>query len=170
MKTVRVLGLETSCDDTAAAVVEGSLGRSSSSQAGKILSQVAFDQAPLHQPYGGVVPEIAARAHAERADLAIESALDLAGTALSDLDAIAVTAGPGLAPGLLAGVMTARGVASAAGLPLYPVNHLEAHALTARLSVDLPFPYLTLLASGGHCIFARTGGPLRHAVLGENAG
>ncbi len=167
MKIVRVLGLETSCDDTAAAVVEGSLDRDTLPRAGRILSQVAFGQAPLHHRYGGIVPEIAARAHAERADLAIESALDSAGTALSDLDAIAVTAGPGLAPGLLAGVMTARGVAAAAGLPLYPVNHLEAHALTARLSEGLAFPYLTLLASGGHCIFARTEGPFRHAVLGE---
>ena len=167
MRVVRVLGLETSCDDTAAAVVEGGIDDIVDPPKGRILSLVALGQAALHAPYGGVVPEIAARAHAERADLAIEAALDGAGLAIRDLDAIAVTAGPGLAPGLLAGVMTARGVSVASGVPLYPVNHLEAHALTGRLSAGLRFPYLTLLASGGHCFFARTEGPLRHVVLGQ---
>ncbi len=167
MRVVRVLGLETSCDDTAAAVVEGAFDRGCDPPTGRILSLVTLGQAGLHAPYGGVVPEIAARAHAERADHAIEAALERASLAIRDLDAIAVTAGPGLAPSLLAGVMTARGVAAASGVPLYPVNHLEAHALTARLSAGLRFPYLTLLASGGHCFFARTEGPLRHVILGQ---
>ncbi len=166
MRTVRVLGLETSCDDTAAAVVEGAFPEGSGEPTGRILSQVAFGQSTLHAPFGGVVPEIAARAHAERADLAVEAALEEAGLAIRDLDALAVTAGPGLAPGLIAGVMTARGVAAASSLPLYAVNHLEAHALTPRLCVPLAFPYLTLLASGGHCLFAATRGPAYHKVLG----
>ena len=166
LKLLRVLGLETSCDDTAAAVVEATGAINCAPRHGRILSQATFGQVPLHAPYGGVVPEIAARAHAERADIAIEVALKDAGLALRDMDAIAVTAGPGLAPGLLAGVMTARGVAAASGIPVYPVNHLEAHALTPRLSAGLDFPYLTLLASGGHCLFASTEGPLRHTVLG----
>ena len=167
MSTVCVLGLETSCDDTAAAIVEGCIGAGGAVPPGRILAQAILGQSPLHAPFGGVVPEIAARAHAERADLAIEAALDRSGRRLGDLDAIAVTAGPGLAPGLIAGVMTARGVAAARGLPLYPINHLEAHALSPRLAAVLAFPYLTLLASGGHCLFAATAGPDRHRVLGE---
>ena len=146
-RTFTVLGLESSCDDTAAAVVRARDG------IGTILSSVVFDQAALHADYGGVVPEIAARAHAEKLDHAIERALTEAGVALSGLDAIAVTAGPGLIGGVLSGVACARGLAAATGLPLLGVNHLAGHALTPRLTDGIAFPYLILLVSGGHCQF-----------------
>jgi N6-L-threonylcarbamoyladenine synthase len=146
-RTVTVLGLESSCDDTAAAVVRSRDGR------GEILSSVVLGQAALHADFGGVVPEIAARAHAERMDIAVEQALTEAGMRLSDMDAIAVTAGPGLIGGVLAGVSCAKGLAAATGLPLLGVNHLAGHALTPRLTDGLAFPYLILLVSGGHCQF-----------------
>ena len=140
-----VLGIETSCDETAAAVV-GLEERG----AGHILSNVVASQIADHAEYGGVVPEIAARAHVDLLDGVIERALDEAGTALAELDAIAVTAGPGLIGGLIVGTMTAKAMAAASGRPLIPVNHLEGHALTARLTDNLDFPYLLLLVSGGH--------------------
>lgn len=164
---IRVLGLETSCDDTAAAAVEGNLDGRSVRPPGRVMSDIRFGQESLHTKHGGVVPEIAARAHAERADLAVQAVLDDAGLELEDFDAIAVTAGPGLAPGLLAGVMTARGVAFGSGLPLHSINHLEAHALSVRLDHAAEFPFLLLLASGGHCILAVVGGPGKHQVLGS---
>ena len=117
----------------------------------EILSSVVASQDALHAAYGGVVPEIAARAHAERLDLCVERALDEAGVSLAEIDAVAVTAGPGLLGGVLAGVMCAKGIAAGAGLPLIGVNHLAGHALTPRLTDGLAFPYLTLLVSGGHC-------------------
>ena len=120
---------------------------------GEILSNAIFGQEDLHARFGGVVPEIAARAHAERVDLVIERALDEAGTALGDLDAIAVTAGPGLIGGVMSGVMTAKGLAAGSGTPLIGINHLEGHALTPRLTDAVSFPYLLLLVSGGHCQF-----------------
>ncbi len=148
-----VLGIETSCDETAAAVVrDGPAGP-------EILSSVVLGQADLHAAYGGVVPEIAARAHAERVDHAVEAALARSGAGLATLDAVAVTAGPGLIGGVLAGVMAAKGIAAAAGLPLVGVNHLAGHALTPRLTEGLAFPYLMLLVSGGHCQFLRVEGP-----------
>lgn len=107
----------------------------------------------VHAAFGGVVPELAARAHAEKIDLAVESALAEAGLSLADIDAIAVTAGPGLIGGVLAGVMCAKGLAAGSGLPLVGVNHLAGHALTPRLTDGLAFPYLMLLVSGGHCQF-----------------
>jgi len=142
-----ILGLESSCDDTAAAVVRGRPGDAS------ILSSVVRGQADLHGAFGGVVPEIAARAHAEVLDLCVAEALANAGLTLRDIDAIAVTAGPGLIGGVLSGVMCARGLAAGAGLPLVGVNHLAGHALTPRLTDGTPLPYLMLLASGGHCQF-----------------
>ena len=142
------LGLESSCDDTAAAVVRYSPG-----QPAQILSSVVDGQTALHAPFGGVVPEIAARAHAERLDYVVERALSDAGLTLSDIDGVAVTAGPGLIGGVLSGVMCAKGIAAARGLPLIGVNHLAGHALTPRLTDALPFPYLMLLVSGGHCQF-----------------
>ncbi|NAZ37801.1 tRNA (adenosine(37)-N6)-threonylcarbamoyltransferase complex transferase subunit TsaD [Rubellimicrobium sp. CFH 75288] len=139
-----LLGIESSCDDSAAAVMrEGPPGA-------RILSSVVAGQAQLHAPFGGVVPEIAARAHAEALDHCVEAALSRAGLGLDRIDGIAVTSGPGLVGGLLAGVMTARGLAAATGLPLWGINHLAGHALTPRLTDDLPFPYLVLLVSGGH--------------------
>jgi N6-L-threonylcarbamoyladenine synthase len=151
-----VLGIESSCDDTAAAVLRGR----------EILSSVVWGQAALHAGFGGVVPEIAARAHAERLDLCAEAALAQAGIALDDLDGIAVTAGPGLIGGLLAGVMFAQGLAAAAALPLVGVNHLAGHALTPMLSDGLVPPYLMLLVSGGHCQFLMVEAPDRFRRLG----
>jgi N6-L-threonylcarbamoyladenine synthase len=145
-KALTVLGLETSCDETAAAVVRGF-----PPGPGEILSNVMFSQIAEHQPYGGVVPEIAARAHAELLDEIIARALTDAGTALAQVDAIAATAGPGLIGGVMVGLVSAKALALAAGKPLIAVNHLEAHALSARLASGVPFPFLLLLISGGHC-------------------
>lgn len=166
-RTLRVLGLESSCDDTAAAVVTGRVEGGVVRSGGEMLSRVTFDQDSLHAAYGGVVPEIAARAHVEQADVVIGRALAEANCELRELDAIAVTAGPGLVPGLLAGVMTARGVAAGGGLPLLAINHLAAHALTVRLTDQVQFPYLALLASGGHCLFVAVEGPCRYHVYGS---
>ena len=152
-----VLGIESSCDDTAAAVVTGDR---------RVLSSVVAGQAELHADFGGVVPEIAARAHAERLDLCVEQALAEAGVTLADLDAIAVTAGPGLIGGVMAGVMLAKGLAVGTGLPLVGVNHLAGHALTPRLTDGVDFPYLMLLVSGGHCQFLRVDGPEDFTRLG----
>ncbi|KMW57336.1 TsaD/Kae1/Qri7 protein [Candidatus Rhodobacter oscarellae] len=151
-----VLGIESSCDDTAAAVLRGR----------EILSSVVMGQAELHAAFGGVVPEIAARAHAEKLDHAVEAALAQAGVELRALDAIAVTAGPGLIGGVLSGVMCAKGLAAATGKPLIGVNHLAGHALTPRLTDGLGFPYLMLLVSGGHCQFLVVRGPEEFTRLG----
>ncbi len=160
-KSLTFLGIESSCDDTAAAVVRlGSDGR------GVVLSSEVEGQSSLHAAFGGVVPEIAARAHAERLDHCVERALAAAGVSLADLDAVAVTAGPGLIGGVLSGVMLARGIAAATGLPLLGVNHLAGHALTPRLTDGLAFPYLMLLVSGGHCQFLIVHGPDRFQRLG----
>lgn len=142
-----VLGIETSCDETAAAVVDGER---------RILSNVVRAQLDEHAPYGGVVPEIAARAHVEAADHVVAQAMKEAGAGFADLDGVAATGGPGLIGGVMVGVMTAKAIALAEGLPFIAVNHLEAHALTVRLSggaaaAEVPFPYLLLLVSGGHC-------------------
>ncbi|MCE5974207.1 tRNA (adenosine(37)-N6)-threonylcarbamoyltransferase complex transferase subunit TsaD [Sinirhodobacter sp. WL0062] len=154
------LGLESSCDDTAAAVVR--VGPDGA----QILSSVVAGQTELHAPFGGVVPEIAARAHAEKLDLCVEEALTESGLALRDLDGIAVTAGPGLIGGVMSGVMCAKGLAAGSGLPLIGVNHLAGHALTPRLTDDLAFPYLMLLVSGGHCQFLIAHGPEEFSRLG----
>ncbi|MEY8097514.1 tRNA (adenosine(37)-N6)-threonylcarbamoyltransferase complex transferase subunit TsaD [Falsihalocynthiibacter sp. S25ZX9] len=147
-KQLTVLGIESSCDDTAAAIVRHEVG-----SAPQILSQVVVGQADLHKDFGGVVPEIAARAHVEKLDYCVQDVMSLAGLSFSDLDAIAVTSGPGLIGGVISGVMCAKGIAVAAGLPLIGVNHLAGHALTPRLTDSLDFPYLMLLVSGGHCQF-----------------
>ena len=154
---ITVLGLESSCDDTAAAVLRGR----------NILSSVVADQTALHAAFGGVVPEIAARAHAEKLDHCVEQALSTANMALNDIDAIAVTAGPGLIGGVLSGVMLAKGLSAATGKSLIGVNHLAGHALTPRLSDGMEFPYLILLVSGGHCQFLRVDGPTSFARLGS---
>lgn len=155
--TLRFLGIESSCDDTAAAVVTGDR---------QILSSVVAGQTALHADFGGVVPEIAARAHAEKLDLCVEQALDQARLTLADLDGIAVTAGPGLIGGVLSGVMLAKGLAIGTGLPLVGVNHLAGHALTPRLTDGVTFPYLMLLVSGGHCQFLLVKGPEDFTRLG----
>ncbi|MEP1933498.1 MAG: tRNA (adenosine(37)-N6)-threonylcarbamoyltransferase complex transferase subunit TsaD, partial [Roseibium sp.] len=143
-----ILGIESSCDDTAAAVV-----RQNRDSAPSILSSVVYGQTDLHESFGGVVPEIAARAHAEKLDVCIAEALSKASLTLVDLDGIAVTARPGLIGGVLSGVMCAKGLSAATGLPLIGVNHLAGHALTPRLTDQIPYPYMMLLVSGGHCQF-----------------
>jgi len=160
-RAITVLGLESSCDETAAALVRGD-----GTGPGEILAERVFDQGDLHARYGGVVPEIAARAHAERCDLVVADALAAAGLGLGALDALAVTAGPGLIGGLIAGVMTAKGIAAGAGLALVAVNHLEGHALTPRLTDGVAYPYLMLLVSGGHCQLIAVEGLGRYARLG----
>jgi N6-L-threonylcarbamoyladenine synthase len=138
-----ILGLESSCDETAAALVTSERG---------ILAHRLAGQEAEHRPFGGVVPEIAARAHVEALMPLIEGALVDAGVTLSQVDAIAATAGPGLIGGVMVGLVTGKALAHAAGKPLIAVNHLEGHALSPRLSdPDLEFPYLLLLVSGGHC-------------------
>jgi N6-L-threonylcarbamoyladenine synthase len=159
-KTLTLLGIESSCDDTAAAIVrDGPRGR-------EILASVVEGQNSLHAAFGGVVPEIAARAHAERVDGCVAQAMAAAGLGFGDLDAIAVTAGPGLIGGVLAGVMCGKGLSAATGLPLIGVNHLAGHALTPRLTDGLAFPYLMLLVSGGHCQYLRVDGPDSFTRLG----
>ncbi len=161
MQTLTVLGLESSCDDTAAAVV-----RQNDDGTVDLLSSVVHGQAELHSAFGGVVPEIAARAHAEKLDVCVVQALDRAGLALADLDAIAVTAGPGLIGGVMSGVMCAKGLSAATGLPLVGVNHLAGHALTPRLTDGISYPYLMLLVSGGHCQYLIAHGPEHFTRLG----
>jgi N6-L-threonylcarbamoyladenine synthase len=142
---MRVLGLETTCDETAAAVVSLTPDGRGEIVANEVLSQIAE-----HAAYGGVVPEIAARAHVEVIDRLVGRAMDKAGLRFADLDGIAAAAGPGLIGGVLVGLTTAKGLALVTGKPLLAVNHLEGHALTARLTDGIGFPYLLLLASGGH--------------------
>ena len=161
-----VLGIETSCDETAAALVNDRR---------EILANRVLSQTAEHEPYGGVVPEIAARSHLDHVGPMIELALADAALDFSDLDGIAATAGPGLIGGVFVGVMTAKAIAAARGLPFLAINHLEGHALSARLSDGIDFPFLLLLVSGGHCqivaaegvgSYDRLGGTLDDA-LGE---
>jgi len=140
-----VLGIETTCDETAASVV-----RRTDDGRGTILSNVVLSQIAEHAPYGGVVPEIAARAHVELLDMVIAKAMVEAGVSFRDLDGIAAAAGPGLIGGVIVGLTTAKAIALVAEKPLMAVNHLEGHALTARLTDATPFPYCLFLASGGH--------------------
>lgn len=140
-----ILGVESSCDETAAAVLaRGDDGRV------EVLSSIIASQDADHAPFGGVVPEIAARAHVNKVDAVIAEAVKTAGVEYSDLSAIAATAGPGLIGGVIAGLLSAKGLAMSLGVPLIAVNHLEGHALSPRLDADCPFPYLLLLVSGGH--------------------
>jgi tRNA N6-adenosine threonylcarbamoyltransferase len=140
-----VLGIETTCDETAASVV-----LRGADERGQILSNIVLSQTAEHQPYGGVVPEIAARAHVEVLDHLIAQAMNEAGLSFNVLDGIAAAAGPGLIGGVIVGLTTAKGIALVCEKPLIAVNHLEAHALTARLTDGVPFPYCLFLASGGH--------------------
>lgn len=145
-----VLGIESSCDETAVALVDGER---------RIVAQRIASQDDAHRPYGGVVPEIAARAHAERIAPMVVAVLEDAGMELGDVDAIAATAGPGLIGGVMVGLVTAKALAMAAYKPLIAVNHLEGHALSPRLADPaLQFPYLLLLVSGGHCQVLRVDG------------
>ena len=151
-KSVLCLGVESSCDETSAAIVDSDKN---------ILAHIIYSQIPEHQKYGGVVPELAARAHILAVDEVIRLTLERAGKTIDDIDVIAATAGPGLIGGVLVGWMAATGIANAKNKPLVAVNHLEGHALVPRLcaasasdsttNIDIKFPYLLMLASGGHC-------------------
>jgi N6-L-threonylcarbamoyladenine synthase len=154
---MRVLGIETSCDETAAAVVTGQR---------EILSSLVASQIEDHRAYGGVVPEIAARAHVEHLDGLVARAVAEAGEGWRGLDGVAATAGPGLIGGVLVGLVTGKAIALAAGLPLVAVNHLEGHALSPRLSDDVAFPYLLLLVTGGHCQLVEVTALGAYRVLG----
>ena len=145
-RPLTLLGLETSCDETAAAVVRGRPGAP-----GEILANVILSQIEEHAAFGGVVPEIAARAHIEHLDGLIARAMAEAGLSFAQLDAVAATAGPGLIGGVMVGLMEGKAIALASGKPFIAVNHLEGHALSARLTEAVAFPYLLLLVSGGHC-------------------
>jgi len=161
MNDLLLLGIETTCDETAAAVV---LRKADGT--GEIRSNVVLSQTDEHSAYGGVVPEIAARAHVEVLDNVIGRALREAGVTLSDLDGIAAAAGPGLIGGVIVGLTTAKAVALASAKPLVAVNHLEAHALTARLTDAVGFPYLLLLVSGGHTQLVSVTGVGQYVKLG----
>lgn len=156
-----VLGIETTCDETAAAVVE----RFEDGRA-RILSNVILSQVSEHAAFGGVVPEIAARAHVEALDLIIRRALTDAGRSIDDLDGIAAAAGPGLIGGVIVGLTTAKAIAMVKRKPLIAINHLEAHALTARLTDNTPFPYCLFLASGGHTQIVAVLGVGKYVRLG----
>lgn len=137
-----ILGIETSCDETAVAIVGADKA---------VLSNLVASQVDMHSVYGGVVPEIAARAHVDVLSALVEKALDDAGLGLTDMAAIAVTAGPGLVGGVMVGLLTGKSLAQASNRPYFAVNHLEGHALSPRLVADVAFPYLLLIVSGGHC-------------------
>jgi N6-L-threonylcarbamoyladenine synthase len=152
-----ILGIESSCDETAAAVVN---------DAREILSNRVLSQLEEHAPYGGVVPEIAARAHLDHIDRLVGEAVEESALKLADIDGIAATGGPGLIGGVIVGVMTAKTLAQVLDKPLINVNHLEAHALSVRLCSDIPFPYLLLLATGGHCQLVSVEGVGQYHLLG----
>jgi len=146
MSAFTIMGIETSCDETAVAIVRREVDGTPILLANEVLSQIEE-----HAPYGGVVPEIAARAHLVYLDGLVKRALATAKLDFKDLDGIAATAGPGLIGGVIVGLMTAKAIALVHSLPFFGVNHLEGHALTTRLTNETPFPYLLLLVSGGHC-------------------
>jgi N6-L-threonylcarbamoyladenine synthase len=155
-----VLGIETSCDESAAAVV-------ASTVAGPLIrANLVHTQSDEHAFYGGVVPEIAARAHLHRLEALVSRAADEAGVTLAEVDGVAAAAGPGLIGGLIVGTMMAKGIAWAVGKPFLAINHLEGHALTARLTDGVDFPFLLLLVSGGHCQLLACLGVARYARLG----
>ena len=152
-----VLGIETSCDETAAALVDGER---------RVLAAALFSQEDRHAPFGGVVPEIAARAHVEILDRLIARVMAEAGLGFRNLAGVAASAGPGLIGGLIVGLVTAKAIAAVHRLPLLAINHLEGHALTARLTDEAAFPYLLLLISGGHCQLLVVEGVGRYRRLG----
>jgi N6-L-threonylcarbamoyladenine synthase len=152
-----VLGLETSCDETAAAVVNAE---------GKVLAHAVLSQIEEHAAFGGIVPEVAARAHLAHLDRLIAKAMADAGIGFADLAAVGATAGPGLIGGVLVGVMSAKAIAAVHKIPFVAVNHLEGHALTARLTNQVEFPFLLLLVSGGHCQVLAVEGVGRYRRLG----
>jgi N6-L-threonylcarbamoyladenine synthase len=158
--SMMVLGIETSCDETAAAIV------AATPQGPKILSNQLRPQIAEHAPFGGVVPEIAARAHLDHLDTVIARTLAEANVLLAEIDGVAAASGPGLIGGLIVGTMMAKGIAWGAGKPFIAVNHLEGHALTSRLTNRVDFPYILLLVSGGHCQLLVCNGVGRYTRLG----
>src|SRR5260370_18309001 len=161
---MRMMGIETSCDEAAVAI--GEARGAGNGPVGQILANVIYSQLTEHRRFGGVVPEIAARAHLERIDGLVEEALAIAGLDLADLDGIAATGGPGLIGGVMVGVMTAKALAFAHDKPFLAINHLEGHALSVRLTEEVSFPYLLLLVSGGHCQLLTVRGPGDFTRLG----
>lgn len=167
-KSVLCLGIESSCDETSAAIVDSDKN---------ILSHIIYSQIPEHQQYGGVVPELAARAHILAIDEVIQTALKRANKTIADIDVVAATAGPGLIGGVLVGWMAATGIAKATNKPLVAVNHLEGHALVPRLkatsasdsatNINVEFPYLLMLASGGHCQILLVRGVGKYELIGQ---
>ncbi len=155
---VKILGIESSCDDSAVAVLDSELG---------ILSNIVINQDEAHRLYQGVVPEIASRNHMDNLEKAIKMALDEAACELSNIDVVAATCGPGLIGGVLVGAMFGKSIASTLQKPFIAVNHLEGHALTARLSDKIEYPYLLLLVSGGHCQFVAIKGLADYKILGS---
>ncbi len=167
-RPVLCLGIESSCDETSAAIVDSDRN---------ILSHIIYSQIPEHQKYGGVVPELAARAHILAIDTVVRQTLDKAGKTIDDIDVIAATAGPGLIGGVLVGWMAATGISQSTGKPLVAVNHLEGHALVPRLhaaaanggdgKTSVEFPYLLMLASGGHCQILLVRGVGQYEMIGQ---
>lgn len=164
---IYVLGLETSCDETAAAIVEMPVADGAPCGAGRIVANQLLSQIDMHAPYGGVVPELAARAHLSHLDRLVAAAFDEADMALADMHAIAATAGPGLIGGVLIGLTTGKALALAAQKPFFGINHLEGHALSARLTEAVDFPYLLLLVSGGHCQLLAVTALGEYTLLGQ---
>ncbi|ABV72988.1 sialoglycoprotease [Rickettsia canadensis str. McKiel] len=154
----KILGIESSCDDTAVSII---------TENREILSNIIISQNTEHAVFGGVVPEIAARSHLSNLDKALKSVLKESDTKLTEISAIAATSGPGLIGGVIVGSMFARSLSSALKKPFIAINHLEGHALTARLTDNIPYPYLLLLASGGHCQFVAILGLRKYKILGS---
>lgn len=154
----KILGIESSCDDSAAAIIDENRN---------LLSNIVISQIEEHAPYSGVVPEIAARAHMQNLEYAISKALSDSNLTFEDIDAIAATTGPGLIGGVIVGTMFAKSISAAKNIPFISINHLEGHALTARLTDQVPYPYLLLLASGGHCQFIAVESLGKYHLLGE---
>jgi len=155
--SIKILGLESSCDDSAAAIVDSKPS---------ILSNIVISQDQEHKPYKGVVPEIAARSHLLNLEIALDRCMSESSLSLSDIDAVAATSGPGLIGGVIVGSMFGKAIASVLGKPFIAINHLEGHALTVRLTDNVQFPYLLLLASGGHCQFVAVKALGDYKILG----
>ena len=155
--SIKILGLESSCDDSAAAIIDSEPS---------ILSNIIISQGKEHQPFKGVVPEIAARSHLSNLEIALDRCMSQASLSLSNIDAVAATSGPGLIGGVIVGSMYGKAIASVLKKPFIAINHLEGHALTARLTDNVEFPYLLLLASGGHCQFVAARSLGDYKILG----
>ena len=165
INSLKVLGIESSCDDTAASVVTIFHKKTNINEV-QINSSIVYNQNEIHRSFGGIVPELAARAHAEKLDLCVEKALTDSDETLKNIDLLAVTSGPGLIGGLISGVTFAKSLSFALNKPLIGVNHLVGHALTPRLTHAIPYPYLIFIASGGHCQFLIVKGPSEFKRIG----